>query len=94
MVRKVSEKHLDKRLKNKGGDWVINPPSCKELYPNMSNRLDYPWHGVKKEIANKVKDCFQLKHNQFFNAMSLDLSELYYWGRLYDLYIDGRSKVR
>ena len=49
---------------------------------------------LTKNVSNKMPDCFQLRYNKFFNSMNLDLAELYYWGRLYDLYIDERSKVK
>lgn len=45
-----------KDLKTNGLNWNINPPSRTELYPNMCNTFDYPWHDTKKEIANKIKD--------------------------------------
>jgi len=49
-----------KDLKTNGFNWNINPPTRIELYPNMCNTFDYPWHETKKEIANKVKDITML----------------------------------
>jgi len=40
-----------KYLKNDGKNWSINPPTITELYPNMKNGKDYPWHKTKKRIA-------------------------------------------
>ena len=36
---------------------VLNYPlDRKELYPNMSNSYDYPWHNVKQKIAKYTKE--------------------------------------
>lgn len=48
----------------------------------------------KKFLQNKRPKCFASKFPKFFNALDLDISEMYYWGRLYDQYIDGRTKVQ
>ena len=34
----------------------ISHPSIKELYPNMSNKYDFPWHNVKIKIAKHIND--------------------------------------
>lgn len=40
---------------------ILNYPlSRPELYPNMSNSHDYPWHSVKEEIANQTKELTSL----------------------------------
>ncbi|HLE10997.1 MAG TPA: hypothetical protein VI754_07085 [Bacteriovoracaceae bacterium] len=39
-------------------------------------------------------DCFQDQFPKFFEQFDLDLAELFYWGRLYDQYIIGRSMVK
>lgn len=41
-------------LKTEGNSWNIYQPTKKELYPNMNNTDDYPWHSVKIEIAKKI----------------------------------------
>jgi putative phage-type endonuclease len=45
-----------RNLKINGKDWNINPPSRKELYPNMCNTFDYPWRSVKNEISTKINE--------------------------------------
>lgn len=40
-----------KILKQEGKLWSINPPSCSELYPNMKNHNDFPWHKTKQRLA-------------------------------------------
>lgn len=39
-------------------------------------------------------NCFQQKFPKFFENFDLEISELYHWGRLYDLYVEGKSKVK
>jgi hypothetical protein len=49
---------------------------------------------ILKEYLNEKKpDCLQGKYPKFFDALNLDLSELYYWGRLYDRYIQGETRL-
>ena len=38
-------------LKENGENWNILAPDRWELYPNMSNTVDYPWQKVKKYVA-------------------------------------------
>lgn len=45
-----------RRVKTEGAKWKLYPPSVPELYPNMSNAYDYPWHSAKKELAHRTKD--------------------------------------
>lgn len=47
-------------LKSNGHSWSLFPPTRSELQPNMSNRLDYPWHNAKRELAERSKDITQL----------------------------------
>jgi hypothetical protein len=38
--------------------------------------------------------CFQDIYSQFFDAFPLEISDLFYWGKLYDMMEIGRSKVK
>lgn len=49
---------------------------------------------LKDFLSEKRPDCFQGKYPKFFDALNLDLSELYYWGRLYDQYIQVETRVQ
>lgn len=46
------------REMKEGENWDLNqiPLPREELYPNMSNRSDYPWRSVKKHMANKIDE--------------------------------------
>lgn len=49
---------------------------------------------LKSYLSEKRPECFQGKYPKFFDSLNLDLSELYYWGRLYDQYVQGETRVR
>lgn len=48
----------------------------------------------KNFLLNKRPKCFQDNYPRFFDQFTLDISELYYWGRLYDHYVQGKSRVQ
>jgi hypothetical protein len=49
---------------------------------------------LRQFLAERRPDCFQGKYPKFFDAFNLDLSDLYYWGRLSDQYIHGETRVK
>ena len=70
-------------------DQVSNPVGW--LYVKAGE--DYGF--VREEfLSSKRPNCFQSKYSKFFNALNLDLTDLYYWGRLYDHFIMDESRAR
>jgi hypothetical protein len=55
---------------------------------------DYRGFVLKQYLSETKPDCLQGKYPKFFDALNMDLSELYYWGRLYDHYIQGETRVQ
>jgi hypothetical protein len=49
---------------------------------------------LKEFLSAKRPICFQGKYSKFFDVFNLDLSELYYWGRLSDQFIQGETRVK
>ena len=47
-----------------------------------------------ESLSPKQVRCFQDLYPRFFDQFELTPTELYYWGRLYDLYLSGKSRVR
>ncbi len=45
-------------------------------------------------LSGKKPNCFQDKYPRFFDHLELDLTEMFYWGKLYDQYEYGKSKVQ
>ena len=48
---------------------------------------------LKDYLSEKRPDCFQARYPKFYDSLNLDLAELYYWGRLYDHYVQGHTRV-
>jgi hypothetical protein len=47
-----------RRVRAEGAAWSVLPggPSIPELWPNMKNDRDHPWHVAKKELAEELRD--------------------------------------
>lgn len=76
--------HSVKILKHKNlmADW---------LYVKVGDDKGY----IRKDfLTTKRPTCFQEKYPKFYNSIGLDITEMYYWGKLYDQYFQGKSKVR
>ncbi len=54
----------------------------------------YDGYVAADSLSEKRPDCFQDRYLKFFDAFGMELSELYYWGRLNDQYVTGKSRVR
>lgn len=50
------------KMRKEGHNWNFEtlPLPVPELYPNMSNTHDFPWHSTKKKIASKIKEITSL----------------------------------
>jgi hypothetical protein len=55
---------------------------------------DYRGFILKQYLSEKKPECLQGKYPKFFDGINMDLSELYYWGRLYDHYLQGETRVQ
>jgi hypothetical protein len=55
-----------------------------------------PYHGYIKDkfISRKRPICIQDKYPKFFEKINLEISDMYYWGKLYDQYLLGKSKAQ
>jgi len=49
-----------RRVKNDGGNWVLNPPSVVQLYPNMKNTYDEPYRYLKSRLADDLGEITAL----------------------------------
>jgi hypothetical protein len=65
-----------RNVRYNGKHWKCLPPSIPELYPNMSNQYDSPYHEVKKDLANKIDeltDIWMIGPKNRFIAHSHDI---------------------
>lgn len=55
-----------------------------------------PYKGYlrKIDVSRKKNACYQNKYPRYFDYLNLSVTEMYYWGRLYDLYNQGKSKIK
>lgn len=55
-----------------------------------------PYEGyIPTAFLSETKNiCFSEEYPKFFDGLDLDISDLYYWARLSDLYLQGKTKVK
>ena len=53
----------------------------------------YSGYVMADYLTDKKNICFEEDYSKFFDGLNLDINDLYYWARLYDQYIQGKSKV-
>ena len=54
----------------------------------------YDGYILKKLLSSKRPHCFQDKFPRFFDQFEMDITQMYNWGRLYDLYLTKRTRVQ
>lgn len=81
---------------------IIQCSQSLEILSSNINDPDWMYVSVGDEkgyvqahfLSEKKPDCFQARYPRFYNQMELDITEMYLWGRLYDQYLLGKSKVK
>jgi hypothetical protein len=69
-----------REVKYNGSTWTTDyPPSVKELYPNMKNRHDAPFHRIKTEIASKNKELTEIYMVGVKNRSVANKKGIYKW---------------
>lgn len=70
-----------RRMKKEGGLWnpFLNPNPIKELYPNMCNTHDFPYHSIKLSIASETKELTSLWNVGKKNREIANLNNVYRW---------------
>lgn len=69
-------------VRSPGADtWdILNYPLARpELYPNMSNSHDWPWHGIKADIAEETKEISALWMMGVKNREIAHANGIYKW---------------
>ena len=49
---------------------------------------------LSRHLKSRQVKCLQLRYPNFFNRLELSATDMYYWSRLSDLYVRGRSGVK
>ena len=53
----------------------------------------YEGYVMADYLSDKKNECFEEEYSKFFDGLNLGVNELYYWARLYDQYVMGKSQV-
>lgn len=55
-----------------------------------------PYRGymLKESLSEKKPNCLQDQYPRFFDSIGLELTDMYYWGKLNDHFLNGKSRVR
>ncbi len=61
---------------------------------NLVSVGPYSGYVMADYLTDKKNVCFEEEYSKFFDGLNLDINDLYYWARLYDQYVQGKSKVR
>ncbi len=54
----------------------------------------YIGHIDKAYLSTKKEKCFSDKYPKFFNDLNLSITDMFYWGKLNDQYVQGTSKIQ
>ena len=61
---------------------------------NLVSVGPYEGYVMTEFLLDKKSECFDEEYSKFFDGLNLDINDLYFWARLNDQYIQGKSKVR
>ena len=78
---------------------LVNPDnkserSLFEKYFRYVKAGPYEGYIDKRHLSFHKEACFQNQFPVFFENLNLTLTDMYYWGKLYDQYRYGKSKVK
>lgn len=68
-----------RELRAHGSSWSINPPSRPELYPNMCNDRDFPWHSTKKWLAKQNHELTSVYYVGYAHRNKALLADVSRW---------------
>ena len=65
-----------------GSEWGVAPPNNSNLYPNMCNQDDFPWHQSKLDIANSIHEITMLWNCGPKIRRKAHLKGIYKWNKM------------
>jgi hypothetical protein len=70
-----------REVRTQGEGWDITefPLVRSELYPNMCNQYDHPWHNIKKEFADEIKEITCLWQCGVKNREAAHAVDVFQW---------------
>lgn len=61
---------------------------------NLVSVGPYEGYLLTEYLSDKKVDCIEEQYSKFYDGLNLDINDMYYWARLYDQFIQGKSKVK
>ena len=80
--------------------YALESEKGKPLQELFEGRFRYvgvgPYEGYIDQayLSPKKASCLQDRFPKFFEHLDLTLSDMYHWGKLYDHYVYGKSRVK
>lgn len=68
-----------RKIRTYHNKWKLNPPSVLELYPNMCNYLDAPYHEIKEQLAEQIKEITSIWKVGYENRQLAHACGIYKW---------------
>jgi hypothetical protein len=67
-------------LCKEGHNWTVYPKPCiPELWPNMSNNEDAPFHNFKRKLADNIKEITQIRNCSVKHRYNAHKHGIYSW---------------
>ena len=68
-----------RNVRQNGSQWTYNNPSVPELYPNMCNKYDAPYHNIKKDMAKELNELTMIYMVGTKNRAISHSKKIYSW---------------
>jgi hypothetical protein len=46
------------------------------------------------QLGSRKKSCFQDQYPKFFDSLEMGINDMFYWGKLKNQYVTGKSRAR
>lgn len=79
--------HPVKILKDKGGE-ITRGRYHKVIVGPYTGYIDTIY------LSSQKNTCFSNKYPKFYDALKLEISDTFYWGKLNDQYVQGKSQAK
>jgi hypothetical protein len=88
----ISCNHPDKAMKETSADGKDFILYAEDKW-NLVTVGPYEGYIMTEYLTDKKNECFEEEYSKFYDGLNLGVNELYYWARLYDQYVLGKSQV-
>lgn len=68
-----------RNVRHNGSQWLLTNPKIPELYPNMCNKYDAPYHNIKKDLSEQINELTQIWMIGVKNRKIAHKNNIYSW---------------